>query len=349
MSVTIVKQGLLDTIQDEGRFGFQHLGINPGGAMDLVAFAVSNILAGNQRNAPVLELHFPASTFNFQQDCLIALSGADFSATINSQNIPINTSIFVSKDSILKFGHINKGSRCYLAVHGGWEVDLWLNSYSTNLKAATGGYRGRSLKKDDVLKIKNGNLKIENISTEVTLITKIKADTSLFYKTTNPLNILAGIEYDWLSNYAKNKLQSSSYQISLQSDRMGYRLKGEALQAVKEEPLLSSAVTRGTIQLLPSGQLIILMADHQTTGGYPKIAHVISADVATLAQMHSNDSLHFKLTDLHYAEDALVHQQQYLLQLEEQIKIQLQQYFNLVRSLIIPFKKHNSNYGINRR
>jgi antagonist of KipI len=327
MSITVVKQGLLDTIQDEGRFGFQHLGINPGGAMDLVASRVANMLAGNERNAPVIELHIPASTFHFHHDCLIALSGADFNATINNEYIPINTSIVVSKQGVLKFTNYSKGSRCYLAVHGGWEADFWLDSYSTNLKAAAGGFKGRALKKDDVLQVESGKLKFENEIAATTLITNIQADTSALYKKTTTLRILKSSDYDWLSNDARNTLQSSSYQISPQSDRMGYRLEGDALEAVKHEALLSSAVTRGTIQLLPSGQLIILMADHQTTGGYPKIASIISADFPTLAQMHPNECLQFQLTDQQLAEAAFIQQYQDLQKLEDQIKIQLQQFF----------------------
>src|SRR3954468_16365838 len=126
MSLIITKQGLLDTVQDAGRYGYQHLGINPGGAMDLVAATVANMLTGNDKDEAVIELHFPASSFLFEDDCMIALSGADFRATINNKSIPINTTVIVSKSSVLQFTQFVQGARSYLAVHGGWDVYYWL-------------------------------------------------------------------------------------------------------------------------------------------------------------------------------------------------------------------------------
>ncbi len=334
MSVVIIKQGLLDTIQDAGRFGFQHLGINTSGSMDLIAASIANMLAANKRDAPVIELHFPASSFLFQQDCLIALSGADFNPVINDEPISMNTPVMISKEAVLKFIQLSKGSRCYFAIHGEWEIDLWLNSYSTNLKASAGGYTGRALKKNDVIDVKKSKIKIltesfgPNLKSNVILALPIKADISNLYAETNIIRCTTGNEYDWLSNDEKNKFQSSLFQISLQSDRMGYRLQGEALEGRKDQQLLSSAVTRGTIQLLPSGQLIILMADHQTTGGYPKIAHVISSDFPKLAQMQPNENVQFTLITHAQAEEAFIQQQEYLQQLEDSIKLQSKQFFS---------------------
>ena len=155
MSVVILKAGLLDTIQDEGRYGFQHLGINPCGAMDLIAASVANMLVENESNEPVLELHFPAAVMRFTQDCLIAIAGADFEPEIDNESIPINTAILISKDSTLKFLRYKAGARCYLAIHGKWMVNQWLNSYSTNIKAGAGGYRGRRLLKGDEIEIES--------------------------------------------------------------------------------------------------------------------------------------------------------------------------------------------------
>src|SRR6266487_2320422 len=149
MSVLVIKQGLLDTMQDAGRYGYQHLGINPCGAMDIVAATIANMLAGNNKDEAVIELHYPASSFLFEDDCMIALSGADFQATINNELIPVSTSVMVSNGSVLEFTQYRRRTRCYLAVHGGWDIDHWLNSYSTNIKAIGGGYYGRALKKND--------------------------------------------------------------------------------------------------------------------------------------------------------------------------------------------------------
>jgi antagonist of KipI len=323
MSVVVIRQGILDTIQDAGRYGYQHLGVNPDGCMDLTAASIANILVGNQRNEPLIELHFPASSFQFNEDCLIALSGADFQATVDDKPILINTAVYLNKGSILKFTHLNKGCRCYLSVHGGWEIESWANSYSTNLKASIGGYEGRALKKNDELKIKTGRFQIKAGASKIPLA--INADVTSFYLPAPVIRCVPGSEFDWLCDEGKTLLSSCLFQISLQSDRMGYRLQGNNLLQKNTTQLLSSAVTRGTVQLLPSGQLIILMADHQTTGGYPKIAHVISSDFGSLAQMRPNEKVRFQIITHKEAEDAYLMQQQLLDQLEHEVLFQFKE------------------------
>ncbi len=302
MSVLITKQGLLDTIQDAGRYGCQHLGINPGGAMDIVAATVANMLAGNDKDEAVIELHFPASTFLFEDDCMMALSGADFHATINNESIPLNNAVIVPKGSVLQFTQYKQGGRCYLAAHGGWDIDYWLNSYSTNIKAAAGGYEGRALKKNDMVHLKTTqyifSAQIENSFS----VLPVHADVSPCYSPSQKIRCVAGNEYNWLTDDAKEIFEFSFFR--------------------------SSAVTRGTIQLLPSGELIILMADHQTTGGYPKIAHVISADMPKLAQMKPNEFIQFELITYSEAEYLYIQQQQYLQQLEDTINLQLRRFFS---------------------
>jgi len=154
MSLKIIKAGILDTIQDCGRYGFQYLGINPGGAMDRFAAQVVNMLTGNESSEPVIELHFPASSFFFEQPALIAISGADFSATVNGDEVPMLHPIIVSKYSILQFHKVVKGARAYLAIKGGLDIPGWLNSFSTHLKAGAGGFKGRSLQNDDEVSLK---------------------------------------------------------------------------------------------------------------------------------------------------------------------------------------------------
>jgi antagonist of KipI len=328
MSVLIIKQGLLDTMQDGGRYGYQHLGINPGGAMDLVAATVANMLAGNDVEEAVIELHFPASSFLFEDDCMISLSGADFHATINNEPIPVNAAVIVSKGSVLQFTHYRQDARCYLAAHGGWDIDYWQNSYSTNIKAAAGGYKGRALKKNDLLHLKTAQFIFSAHIENGFVILPVNADISPVYRSSQKVRCLKGNEYSWLSNDAKELFESSVFYITVHSDRMGYCLHGENLKTSNNKQLISSAVTRGTVQLLPSGELIILMADHQTTGGYPKIAHVISADISKLAQMLPNESIQFQLTSHAEAECLYIEQQQYLQQLRDTIKLQQRRFFS---------------------
>src|SRR5438105_2838398 len=157
MSLKIIKAGVLDTIQDRGRYGFQHLGINPGGAMDRFAAQVANMLVGNDITEPMIEVHFPSSIFLFEQEALIAVSGADFSATINGDNIPPWQPVLIAKNSILQFEKWKNGARCYLAIKEKLNIPKWLNSYSTNLKAGCGGFNGRSLQKGDEICLKEKN------------------------------------------------------------------------------------------------------------------------------------------------------------------------------------------------
>jgi len=326
VSVIVIKQGLLDSLQDEGRFGYQHLGINPGGSMDPIAARFANILVANESACAVMELHFPAASLLFEERSIIAVTGADFSPVINDDPVEINSAIIIPEKSVLKFNRYKDGCRCYIGIHGGWNAELWLKSYSTNTKVSAGGYAGRSLRKNDVIQVNRSPASFRMTEQFASSHQVIKIDLSHLYSQTKEIRCVAGSEYDWLDDDSKTKFQSSAYAITSESDRMGYRMNGQALKNVNGD-LVSTAVTRGTIQLLPSGQLIILMADHQTTGGYPKIAHVISADLPKLAQMHANLDLEFELVTQAGAEELFVQQLSEIQQLEGSIKVQLQRYF----------------------
>lgn len=275
MSMEVIKAGIADTFQDIGRYGHQHLGINPSGAMDLVAMHVANALAGNELNVAVLELCFPASILLFKKPALIALSGANFNAELNGNPVPLNRSITVSAGTELKFTKVAKGVFCYLAIHGGFGLLSWLNSNSTNQKAHAGGWNGRSLQKGDVIEFKNVS------TSDETKIFPWRANVGHFYKDAENIRILRGLEFDWLYSPSQEKLMKEFFTMTPLRDRMGYRLKGEVLSKQHGE-LISTSATFGTVQLLPDGQLIILMADHQTTGGYPRVAQVIAADLSKL-------------------------------------------------------------------
>ena len=318
MSVRIIKKGLLDTIQDNGRYGYQHLGINPNGAMDRTAASVANILVGNNFNEPVIEMHFPAASFLFESNAMIALSGADFNATINKQTVTLNTALSVSKNSLLEFTAHKKGARCYLAIQGGWLADKWLGSYSTNLKINAGGHEGRALKKDDALHFKQEQNLSSLQQTKNAIEVNIALDVSSFYHS-NVIRCISGSAYKQMNAESKKLFTSSSFTITPQSDRMGFRLQGEPLMLNTKKEMLSSAVTRGAIQLLPSGQMIALMADHQTTGGYPVVAHVASADMPSLAQKNVNEKIQFELIEHEEAEKIFIEQQRKLVMMKEKI------------------------------
>jgi antagonist of KipI len=330
MSLRIIKAGVLDSVQDMGRHGWQHLGINPAGVMDQFSASIANMLVGNDLNEATIELHFPASIFLFEQPALIAISGADFSATINGDAVPSSHAFIVNKNSLLLFQQPYRGARAYLAIKGGIKADEWLGSQSTHLRAMIGGYEGRSLRKNDQISFKENIDYSPILGQKEFLILPWKADLkwSLENEKENEILVLPGHEWDWLIKESKDNFLMTSFVITQQSDRMGYRLNNIPLHTLTNEEIVSSAVSFGTIQLLPDGGLIILMADHQTTGGYPRIAHIISAHHSKAAQLKAGDRIYFRMTDQQTAEELLMKQQQHLLQLQNACKFRLEEFLN---------------------
>lgn len=325
----VIKAGIQDTVQDMGRFGYQHLGINPGGVTDRFSAAIANLLVGNNINCPLLELHFPASVFWFKKPMLIAIAGADFTATINGEDIPVDHPVWVGKNSLLQFHKAVKGARAYLAVKDGLKITPWLKSYSTHLKAKTGGFNGRALQKEDDIEAINDDQRHSLLEKKEFFVLPWKADQHWDNKKEGEILILPGNEWQRLTEEGKESFLMTSFVITNQSDRMGYRLNNLPLPVLSGEEIVSSGVSFGTVQLLPDGKLIILMADHQTTGGYPRVAHVISAHHSKLAQMKAGDKIRFQLTDQRTAEQLFIKQQQHLLQLENACKFKLEEFLHV--------------------
>ncbi len=311
MSIKILKPGICSTIQDLGRTGYRSLGIGPGGVMDFFAATTANYLAGNDEHQPVIEMHFPTATICFTTHALISITGANFEAHINEVPVEMYQPLFVKKNAVLSFKKNISGARVYLAIHKGMEAEKWLGSYSTHLKIAAGGFKGRLLQKDDIISI--------NTITDKWNKNKIKLSPAVLetlYKKKAAVRCIAGPQWLLLDADSEKKMLQSAFTISNQSDRMGYRLTGENCYLKNPIELISSPVTAGTVQLLPGGQLIILMADHQTTGGYPNIATVIAADLPRLAQLPVNSQLHFQLVSLQHAEEMLLSIHQLLAELK---------------------------------
>jgi antagonist of KipI len=326
MSLRIIRQGVLDTIQDLGRYGYQYLGINCNGAMDRFSAQLANALLGKEFSTPVIEIHFPSSQILFEKETIICITGADFSPSVNNQPIPLHHPVAVNKGSVLKFEKLRNGSRCYLSILTELQLDQWLNSYSTNIKAHAGGWQGRSLLKNDVLLFKNGPDVSKLLHEKDMMVLPWKANDIV--DTRNEIEFIIGSEWHWLTKASQDLFQEQWFQITNEADRMGYQLAGQSLEAKNGEQLVSSAVCFGTVQLLPKGQLIILMADHQTAGGYPRVAHVISAHLPILAQKKPNDVVRFKMTSLEEAEKKLLNQKKYLNQLQIACKFRMEEFLN---------------------
>jgi antagonist of KipI len=327
MSLRIIRNGLLDTIQDAGRYGYQHLGINPGGAMDRIAMRIANALVGNNIEEAVIEMHFPAAEIVFEKAILMALGGADFSATVNEKEISLLQPVLVGAGAVLRFAKKKTGARVYLAVQGGFVADEWLHSYSTHLNVKAGGFEGRALHKNDTLLFKN-EPDYSVVFTQHQFETlPWKAKVSDLY-CNNSFRFIPGEEYDLLDAISKQKIMHQSFTISRESNRMGNRVQADALQLQSPKEMISTAVTLGTIQLLPDGQLIILMADHQTTGGYPRLGHIISADIPSLAQLFAGEKFFLQPADIQTAEALLAEQEMNLQQLQNACNFRLQEYFS---------------------
>lgn len=300
--IIVKKAGLLTSIQDLGRRGFQKYGVIVSGAMDRLAHRVANLLVGNEEDLPTIEITLLGPTIEFKQDCLIAICGGDLSATINGTPIGLWRPILVKANSELKFGACKTGCRVYLAVAGGFTVPTVMNSKSTYLRAGIGGYEGRPLRTGDQLSVgKTGELsnrimnQLSRFFTEDIVEEKWQVNPMRFFemKRGQAVRVIKGRHFHLFSKESQDTFFQNDYTISNQSDRMGYRLKGKELILSEKEEMISEAVNFGTIQVPADGNPIILLADRQTTGGYPKIGQVASVDLSILAQAKPGDRIRF--------------------------------------------------------
>ena len=293
MGIIIKRPGISSTIQDLGRTGARSLGINPGGVMDTAAARIVNTILGNEKPAAVLEVHFPAAEIEFDAGIVFAIGGGDFGAKLDGEEIRNWTSTRASEGSTLKFARKRSGSRSYVGIQNGFQVESWLGSASTNLAVGVGGFFGRRLMAGD--RIACGDL---------AEFTPFTVGRSLVprYSRYPTVRVIPGAEFGFLTATSERDFLKEGFTLTNDCDRMGYRLSGKPLHLLDDRSMISSAVCFGTIQLLPDGQMIILMADHQTSGGYPRIANVISVDLPVLAQCGPGDGVSFEMVSIEEAE-----------------------------------------------
>ena len=284
--IIVGKSGWLTTVQDLGRYGYQQYGVPVAGAMDSFSAIVANRLAGNPDNAALLELTLKGPELRFEQDSVIAITGADLSPTINGSSVPLWESIAIQRGSRLSFGKPQSGSRAYLAIAGGIEVPLVLGSRSTHCASETGGFAGRGLKSGDVLCSGKPGPFIGRL-----IGTRLPNQLLPRYGQSATLRIIPGPQQHFFSERSLSALTAATYTVSPQSDRMGYRLTGQKIARKGSTQFISDGTAMGALQVPPDGQPILLMADRQTTGGYPKIAVVITADLPLAAQLTPGDTI----------------------------------------------------------
>jgi len=293
LKIVCVKPGLQTTVQDSGRDGFQSFGVPIAGPMDRKAAINANRLVGNPDYYPVMEFAVLGPTLEFSGAGVIALTGGPFDCNLDQEPVTWYKPIKLDGTKVLTVGRVAKGCRGYLAVGGKWELESWLNSCSASPQF------GSLLTPDSIMSAG----KIIRVYAEATASGAVPE--TIPERKGSLLRILAGPEYHQLDTPVIKDILNRDFIISPQSNRMGYRLGPGLISYQDPLEIISSGVVPGTIQLVPSGELIILLADAQTTGGYPRVAHVIRDDQDKLAQMKPDDSVRFKLVSLKEAHKLL--------------------------------------------
>ncbi|WP_127958664.1 5-oxoprolinase subunit PxpC [Serratia microhaemolytica] len=300
----VLRAGIYTTVQDLGRHGFRRLGVSQSGALDAPALKIANLLVGNQADAAGLEITLGQFSAKFTKNCWIALTGAGCNAQLDGQPVWTGWCYAVKKGQQLTLKMPKYGMRSYLAVSGGIDVPEVLGSRSTDLKAAFGGWQGRQLKEGDQLPL--GAVQAQPKA-------MVGVHQLLF---SNRVRVIPGPEYQEFSPEAQENFWRTPWQLTPQSNRMGYRLSSScALQRTEQRELLSHGLLPGVIQVPHNGQPIILMADAQTTGGYPRIACVIEADLYHLAQVRLGELIHFVPCSVAEAQRAKAAQDHFIAQI----------------------------------
>lgn len=298
--ILVLKSGWLTTVQDLGRYGHQHYGVPVSGAMDSFSMIVANRLVGNPDQTAVLELTLKGPELQFEQDTVVAITGADLSPTLDSRNVPMWRSMLIPRGGQLRFGVPRAGARAYLSIAGGIDVPLVLGSRATHCASETGGLHGRPLKQGDVLRGgKPAPLITQPIGTE------LFAPLRPRYEHSATLRIIPGPQQNVFEKHSLTILTQTPYTLSPQSNRMGYRLAGPKIVRKVTAQFISDGAATGSLQVPSDGQPILLMADRQTTGGYPKIAVVISADLPVAAQLAPGDRIQFVPCTVAHAQSLL--------------------------------------------
>ena len=313
----VVRAGLLTSLQDLGRYGLQHFGIVPGGAMDPVAHRIANALVGNPADAATLECTVLGPTLVAEDDALIALYGAAFDAKADGLPFPRNRPVLIKAGTTLATGATSKGARAYLAIAGGFQVVAVLGSRSTYVPAQFGGLAGRPVKPGDVLHgvtdlAQLSASRFEHLTRRQAAIDAARLRTVRWFvpEVTLPSNAemtvraMEGRHHAQFDEASRDAFFAERWRISPDSNRMGYRLLGPRLTRTKPADILSEPTCLGTVQVPNDGAPIALMADHQTTGGYPKIAEIAGVDIPGLAQLAPGGSVRFVRCSLDEAEAA---------------------------------------------
>ncbi len=309
--IEVIKPGMLTTIQDLGRAGFQQYGMIVSGAMDSYALRIGNMLLGNDEGAAGLEITMVGPKLLFLKDMCIAITGGDLSPMLDGEPVQMWGVLYAEKGSILEFGKLIVGARAYLTIRGGIDVPLVMNSRSTYLRAGIGGFQGRALKTGDRIQV--NVLQYNESSSQVPKHTRRLHPLLIpTYQVPIEVGVILGPQADAFTSESIADFLDHRFIITPQSDRMGYRLQGVKLKHKASTDMISEGIVMGSIQVPASGDPIIVLADRQTTGGYPKIATVITVDLPLVAQAKPGDPIDFTQVTVTEAQERYIEQEKSL-------------------------------------
>ncbi len=302
MSLEILSPGALSTIQDAGRCGYMQYGVTPGGPMDYAAFTAANRLVGNPDDMSLIEMTLMGITGTFHEATEIAITGADMNAKLDGFPVRCYERLQVAAGQTLSMGMAVNGCRSYLAVQGGFSVPVVMGSQSTNLRCHLGGFEGRPLAAGDRLEIGMSGSFVHTTSEAAYPLADREWKRPQRYESHVTVHVVEGPQAEYFAAEGKRAFYESRYRVGAQSDRMGMRLEGPAVAARDGVDIISDGILFGSIQITNGGTPIIMMADHQTTGGYAKIGTVCTFDLPKLAQLRPGDEVSFEVISTQEAE-----------------------------------------------
>lgn len=302
MGIRVLKPGMLTTIQDMGRYGYQSQGFSVAGVMDVRSFRIANLLLDNPENEAVIEFTLIGPTLEFTSATIIAITGGDFGPTLNGEPVPMYTALYINKGDILKFGSAKTGSHGYIAFSSYLKAATIMGSRCTNMKSSIGGYKGRKLQADDLIlfRIKRRYLPFFLSRT---------LDINEFNQDHATLRVVMGPQDDLFSKQGIETFLNEEYTVTNEFDRMGCRLDGPFIAAKDKNDIISDGIAFGSIQVPAHGKPIIMLADRQTTGGYAKIATVASVDIPKLVQRKTDHKIRFQAITVQEAQQLLRQEQ----------------------------------------
>ena len=329
MTIIIEEGGLFSSFQDFGRVGYEHLGVIRSGALDVLAHEIANRLVGNDKNEATLEMTNQMARIRFTEPTLIALSGAQAIAHTQDMRVKINTLYLMNKGDVLSFDHVKRGARVYMAIAGGYEVDQWLGSTSTDIISQMGGFHGHTLKDGDEIQMKRDyndrhHKLFENL--EVTRHTDWGVDgyALSFNYLSDVVHVIPNKGTEDFDDNILTRFTRGEYRVTSKANRMGIVLEGAPIKAYYNGFPPHRSVKRGTIQVKKDGSPIVLLNDHYTLGSYPQIGTIATYHLTKIAQKRQGSKIKFQFIDVLQAEQNLVKYHKWIKQLFHGIEYRMQ-------------------------